>query len=295
MANTGHMAFVGRRRLIEQCRQAVDAELDIWLTGEQGVGKTALAKRISQEAIYVAHVSPAKELLSALLMECCSRGWYEALDKEGEAIDCEDSEKAIRKLDIKTATATAVNALKDRKAMLILDDFDTATAAVVRICRKLGEVTTVIACGVNPRPAQKPFLFGFTQITIPRLSPGESEELVNRLLSDYPAVPQSERKRLVRHLVEQAQGMPNIARELVKRAASRGELSVSSVRRESMSGHREIDMTPGMVVLAAGLLIVRVMTKGLGDHDLSMLMGGSGVVFMLVRFFAFRLATKRRR
>lgn len=294
MARTAHMAFIGRRRLVEECRQAIDNDLDVWLTGESGVGKTALAKRISNDAIYVPHVSPIKELLTTLLMECCRRGWYQPATKGGEEIECEESEKAIRKLDTKTATTEALAALKDKKAVLILDDFDTATATVVRVCRKLGDITTVIACGVNSKPAQQPFLFRFTHITVPRLSESESRELAERLLNEY-SIPQAEHGRLMRQLIEQAQGMPSILQELVKRSARRGDMSATSMRKESLSGHKQVDMTPGVVLVAAALVLLRVFTRGLGDHDLSMMMGGSGVLFMLVRFFAFRLGNKKRR
>lgn len=294
MARTAHMAFIGRRRLLEECRQAVDNDLDIWLTGEAGVGKTALAKRITSEALYVPHVSPIKELLTGLLVECCRRGWYAPTTKDGEEMECEESEKAIRKLDVKTATTEVVAALKDKKAVLILDDFDAATATVVRVCRKLGDIATVIACSVNAKPAQQPFLFHFTRINVPRLSESESRELAERLLNEY-SIPDKERGRLMRQLIEQAQGMPSILQELVKRSARRGEMSAKGLRKEALSGHKEIDMTPGIVVFCAGFVLLRVFTRGLGDHDLSMMMGGSGVLFMLVRFFAFRLSSKKRR
>lgn len=291
---TSQMAFIGRRHLLEKCRVATEAGLDVWLTGENGVGKTALAKRISPDAIYIAHVTPAKELLTSLLMECCQRGWYQAHDKDGEAIECEDSEKTIRRLDQKSATTALVKALDGQKALLILDDFDQATATVVRTCRRVAEVATVVVCSVQARPTQQPFLFQFTHIEVPRLSASESRDLVERLLNEY-SIPAGEREKLSRQLLEQAQGLPSVLYELVKRAAGRGEMSVKALRRENLSGHREIDMTPMMVVLAAVLLALRVMTRGLGDHDISVLLGGSGALFMLVRFFAFRLQSKKKR
>lgn len=73
---SGQLAFVGRARLVEKVKVALDAGLDIWLTGEHGVGKTALAKRVAPDAIYCPHVTPAKEFLFLILSECYRRGWY---------------------------------------------------------------------------------------------------------------------------------------------------------------------------------------------------------------------------
>ena len=292
--STAHLAFIGRRHLLDKCRAATEAGLDLWLTGEHGVGKTSLAKRISPDAIYVAHVTPAKELLTTLLLECCKRGWYEATDKDGAVLDCEDSEKTIRRLDQKSATGALVKALDGQKALIILDDFDQATATVVRTCRRVAEVSTVVVCSVSAKPTQQPFLFGFTHLDVSRLTQTESRQLAERLLNEY-SIPARERDKLLRQLLEQAQGLPSVIYELVKRAAGRGDMTVGAMRRENLSGHREIDMTPMIVIFAAGLLALRVMTRGLGDHDLTVLLGGSGVLFMLVRFFSFRLQSKKRR
>jgi len=51
MAQTGHLIFIGRAHLLEKCRAAIDANISIQLVGEHGVGKTALARRISSGAL----------------------------------------------------------------------------------------------------------------------------------------------------------------------------------------------------------------------------------------------------
>ena len=51
--------------------------------------------------------------------------------------------------------------------------------------------------------------------------------------------------RLLRQIVEQSQGLPSIARELVKRVAARGDLSLNAIRREDLHGAKPLDMTPG--------------------------------------------------
>lgn len=285
------MAFIGRARLLAKCRQAVDAGLDVWLTGEQGVGKTALAKRIASDAIYLAQIAPAKELLSTLLLECWRRGWHDAEGEEAEV------EKALRRLDQKAAANAIVAALKKAdgagQPVLILDDFGSASPTIIRICRRLAEVSTVIAVGVEARTAQRPFLFHFTHIEVPRLTRSESEELTRRLLDEY-GVPQKERAGLLRHVVEAAQGLPAIAHELVKRGVKRGDLSVRGVRQEELHGHKTVDMTPGIVAAACGLLALRYAVRGMNDADLTVLAGLGTVAFLVLRLYASRLSAKKR-
>ena len=291
---SGQLAFVGRARLMQQIKTALDAGLDVWLTGEHGVGKTALARRVAPHALYCSHVTPAKELLGNILSECYQRGWWLP---EGDEED-EGAQKAIGKLDIRARTEAAATALKNNgireDAVLILDDFDGATTVVVRACRRLAESCTVIACGTDAKAAQRPFLVQFTHIEVPRLTRQESEQLVTRLLDGH-AVNERERPRLVRQLVEQGQGVPLVLRELVKRAASRGDLSARAVGREELHGHKTVDLTPALIVLAVLLVGVRVAFRGLHDADMTVLFGFSGALLMLIRIFASRLGRGGRR
>lgn len=294
MASMGHLVFIGRQHVLEKCRAAVDAGISIQLLGEHGVGKSALAKRIHSEALYIAHVTPAKDLLTALLKECYRRGWHDVQTKDDEEMDDVALERALRKMDVKAATAAAVQALKERRAILVLDNFDEASATVVRLCRQLADVCLLVVCSVAPRPAQKPFLFGLTTIAVPRLTRSESEQLVNRLLGEHK-VEERERKRVLRQLVESSQGLPSIIHATVKRAVGRGELSLQSVRKEEISGHKTVDMTPGLVILACLLVGLRVALRGSGDHDVTVILGATGALFMLVRFYAGRLSRTTRR
>ena len=62
------MTFIGRAPLLANCRAAVESGQDVWLLGEHGVGKSALARRIHPDALYVPGVTPAKDLLTCLLV-----------------------------------------------------------------------------------------------------------------------------------------------------------------------------------------------------------------------------------
>ncbi len=294
MSQTTPILFVGRQHLLEKCRSAVDAGISIQLLGEHGVGKSALARRIASDTIYIEHVAPAKDLLTALLKECYRRGWHDVQTKDEEEMDDVALERALRKMDVKSATAAAIKALAGQRATVVLDNFDDASATVVRLCRQIAEACTLVVCSVAPKPSQKPFLFGLTTIDVPRLTAKESEQLVNRLLSEHQ-IEEHERKRVLRQLVESSQGLPSIIHETVKRAVGRGDLSLQSVRKEEMSGHRTVDMTPGLVVFACVLVGLRVALRGSGDHDVTVILGASGALFMLFRFYASRLSRTTRR
>ena len=298
MARSGALVFVGRRRVLEKCRLAVDAGQNVWLCGEHGVGKTAIAKRAAPGAIYLPHSSPPKELLSTLLLECWRCGWHTVVGGEDE----DEADKKIRRLDQKSATAQAVAALRQaaegdggdaRRPVLILDDFDQAPASSVRVCRALSSVATLLACGVMAKTAQRPFLFTFEKVEVERLSRVEGELLASRLLDEF-SIPARERPSLLRHVVEQAQGLPAVSHELVARAARRGDVSLRGVREEGVHGLSTVDMTPGLVIGACVLLGLRYAVRGLGDADLTVMAGVAAAAFMGLRFYAGRLARPSR-
>lgn len=293
--------WIRRRALLDECRRAADAEQDIHLTGESGVGKTALAKRIRDDAIYLAHPSPAGELLCGLLFECYRRGAWEPDGAEEEILDGIAVGKAVRKLGQKAAVKKAVEALEalardeGKQALIVLDDFDAAPAAVVRIVVQLAGNAVIVAVGSTAKAHQKKFLFGCTQVAVPRFTAAQSAELVEKLLQPH-AIPSRDRASITRFLIEQSQGVPAVMIELVKRAAKKGELSLRCLRGEGgaeLDGHRQIDMTPGLVVFACCLVSLRVMSRGMGDQDITVLLGASGALFMLVRFYAGRLSRRR--
>lgn len=294
--------FIGRTHQLAQCRRAVDAGLDVHLVGEKGVGKTALARRINPQAIYVAHPNPASELLSTVLGECFRRGWWTPPDEEDDASDDAAISKLVRKLTNKAAASEAVAALKTRKdagapVVLVIDDFDTTPATVVRVVRQFAAVATVVAVSTGAKSTQTAFLFGCTRIAVPRLSKSEAETLVERLLEPHSASGQllaRDRAALHRQIVEQAQGVPAVALELVKRAVARGQLNTRAVAGEDVSGARSVDMTPALVVFLILAVGARVAVRGV-DADMTVLLGFAGALLMLARLFMGTLSQPRGR
>lgn len=297
MASTAHLTFIGRTHLLAKCRAAVESGQDVWLLGEHGVGKSALAKRIYPDALYVPTVTPVKDLLTCLLIQLYGRGWWSGPpSKNGEdeqQLSSDEVERGTRRLDAKTATACALAALKDRDTILVLDDFDAASPTVVRLCRQIGAHCTLVVCSVESKAAQRPFLFPFVCVEVPRLSRREAAELVARLLGEH-ALPTREIARLQTHLIEEAQGLPSVLHELVRRAVKKGDLSLQGVRGEAMHGHRVVDLTPALLVIGCCLVGARVAVRGMNDADLSVFAGFGVVAFMIMRLFAGKLSARRR-
>ncbi len=297
MATAVHLAFIGRSHLLAKCRAAVESGQDLWLLGEHGVGKSALAKRIHPDAFYIPGVTPTKDLLTCLLIELYKRGWWNGPPSKNSEDDRElseaDIERGTRRLDVKTAIACTLSALKGRDAILVLDDFDAASPTVVRLCRQLGAHCTLVVCSVESKPAQRPFLFSFACVEVPRLSRREAAELVARLLGEH-ALPSREIARLQTHLIEEAQGLPSVLHELVKRAVRKGDLSLQGVRKEAMHGHKTVDLTPVLLVVGCLLAGARVAVRGMNDADLTVFAGFGVVAFMILRLFAGKLSARRR-
>ncbi len=300
--------FVGRSRLLDKARQAVDGGLHVHLCGEAGTGKTTLARRVTQGAVFVEHPAPPSDVLATLLLHAYASGWWTPpapTSSRSSSSDPDDGDldeaalvKIIRKLGQKGATEAAVAAFRvaTPKAVIVFDNFDAAPAGVVRLVRALADTATIIAVSSEtPKAHQKPFLFGCTRIEVKRLTSRETQELVERLVEPHP-VRVNEKARLVRHLVEESQGLPAVVHELIKRAKARGDLSLASLRREQdINGHKTVDMTPGFALLLALLMMARGFSRGWGDADLRVAFAGFGGLMMVARFFAFRATASRRR
>ena len=132
-SRAGETAFIGRARLLSTVRQSVDSGLNVWLKGESGVGKTALARRAAPGAFYVAHCSPLKEVLVSLLVTLYGEGLY-LLDNDAD--DEEEDEEKLRKkfkrLDTREALKSICDGLgkaeKDSglRPVVIFDEFEAA-------------------------------------------------------------------------------------------------------------------------------------------------------------------------
>ncbi len=105
-----------------------------------------------------------------------------------------------------------------------------------------------------------------------------------------------EKARLIRHIVEESQGLPSVVHELIKRGVARGDLSLASLRREQgINGFKTVDMTPGFALALALLMMARGFTRGFGDTDLRIGFAAFGGLMMVARFFAFRAKPARGR
>ena len=298
--------FVGRSRLLDRARQAVDGGLHVHLCGEAGTGKTTFARRVSPGAVFVEHPAPPSDVLATLLLHAHAKGWWTpppASSRSSSGGDDDDLDegaivKIIRKIGQKAATEATVAAYRvaTPKAVIVFDSFEQAPAGVVRLVRALSETATIIAVsGETLKAHQKPLLFNFSRIEVKRLTTRETQELVERLVEPHP-VRAGEKARLVRHLVEESQGLPAVVHELIKRAKARGDLSLQSLRRDGdVNGHKTVDMTPGLALLMLLLMMVRGMSRGWGDVDLRIGFAAFGGLMMVARFFAFRAATRGRR
>ena len=265
--------LLGRDYLLsKQIRPRLKEGRGFVLTGRHGSGKTAILEWIVQNTpgkiVLVSAANTVKEIFS----DICLTWKLEVHDDKGK---------------IRGRTSWLVSwmeraVLKQTDGLLLIDDIHQAPPALLRRLKLLRDRVTIIAAGVPPfkREELRRILWGLPEIQIKPLPTAE----MNRIA--VAAAPILQSRTPVADAVHAARGMPG---QLI--AALRGEITPESAKVQG----EELDLSPLLLVVLAGVIMLRYLAHGLESTSLYLLGGigmGLGIVF---RFYVFRGMENRRR
>ncbi len=244
------------------------------LTGRHGSGKTAILEWIRENhpaAERLALVS-AGSTVKEILVEICLTWGLEVKDDEG---------KVRGKTRWQVAWLERA-VLAQKEGWLMIDDIHQAPPALLRRLKLLRDRVTIIGAGVPPfrREELRRLLWGLPELQIKPLQTKEMTRIAKA------AAPILQSRTPVDEAVHAARGLPG---QLM--AALRGEVTpeAAKVRGE------EIDLSPLLLIVLAGVMVTRYIAVGLESTSLYML-GGLGMgMGLIVRFYLFRGMDNRRR
>ncbi len=176
-----------------------------------------------------------------------------------------------------------------RDCILVLDRLDQVTPcmapaleSVTAECVTVGLVTEIPSSSKLTR-----FWWRFQKkITLQPLSPADSKRLFWSRLADPIGL---NRKAWDRAIPARSGGNPMAILALAEQAQTAPHPSDL----QHPAGRREMDLTPGLLLIGAGVIAARFIALGLNDVDTYILAGVGGAFFVVARYFIYRLLRQR--
>jgi type II secretory pathway predicted ATPase ExeA len=281
--------LVGRAAECERLRANLAARRHTLLVGPLGAGKSHLLRGLAAEtagALALEQIRPLRAALVELCRLCHARGWLPPDPAAPAARDWAARSRLLGRLGVHELTAAAAASLRGRGAVLVLDQLEQATPSMLpALDRLLAEATLVGATRVCRAGLEK-LWWGCDRLDLPPLAREPARALlwarVDRARVEDPAL-------LEATVLDQAAGNPHAIVEMARQLDGVPRVDRDAIRALGhAAGVRHLDLTPALLLVAAGLVATRFVALGLDDRDLYILAGSLGALFFVVRYFLTR-------
>jgi hypothetical protein len=194
--------------------------------------------------------------------------------------------KLLHRVTVRELTTVVVASLRTRPTVLLLDALEAATPAMAPVLEACLEAATVLGATRDCRPGLQKLWWAFERLDLPPLARDEAKALlwsiVDRARIPDPALFEAT-------VLEQAAGNPHAIVEMARQVPSEGPVDVQTIRAlQHRAGLRYLDLTPVLLLVAAGLVAARFVALGLDNRDLYILAGTLGALFFVVRVLLMR-------
>ncbi len=249
------------------------------ILGPIGIGKTALVRealRSHSAVIWVSNMAPIKAALQEIVQSLVQLGRVSA-----------EEAKSLARLSVPILSRSLSRALEG--CVLVLDRLEQATPSMAPHLEML--LAAPVAIGLATELPSSPKLTRVwwrfqKKIHLQSLSSGESREL---FWNHVPRETLPDPRAWERTVSGKGGGNPMAILELAAQARQHPE----AVGSDHPAGRREIDLTPGLLLLGAGVIAARFVALGLNDVDTYILAGVGGAFFVVARYFIYRLLRRR--
>jgi hypothetical protein len=261
------------------------------LVGPIGAGKTHLLRAVAAEvpeALYVPHVQPLRLCLLGLAERLHARGQLVLADGATAPETWPEAARLLNRATVRELTAVVVASLRARPTVLILDSLEAATPAMAPILEACLDPAVVLGATRDCRPGLQKLWWAFERLDLPPLARDEARALlwtaVDRARISDPALFEAT-------VLEQAAGNPHAIVEMARQVPAEGPVALEAIRAlQHGAGLRYLDLTPVLLLVAAGLVAARFVALGLDNRDLYILAGTLGALFFVVRVLLMRKA-----
>ncbi|MBI2503811.1 MAG: tyrosine-type recombinase/integrase [Candidatus Latescibacteria bacterium] len=312
---------VGRQTELQQLQAHADQRVDTLLLGPAGVGKSHLLAQLSGERlIRLVRLSPPKQALLEIAEALHSRGVFQpttgasSLPTAGEPVppsaaesvqgpqgesatgrsagrapqeDFEVFKKQHHRTSIQGWLRLVLDAVEKDQWVLVIDDLSGLSPYLGRLLDQLGGKFRIIAALREVKRGYTSHFSRFERLSLANLSRRETQQLLRQHLAGLAV---EDRTLLETHLWEHSGGNPRALLEMIERLRREPGVSCEAVRQLHHPGaHRQIDLTPIILIPAVLLVAARFIARGLGDTEAYILAGIGAALVMGAQFFLFRM------
>ena len=259
------------------------------LVGPIGAGKTHLLRHVAQalpKAIYLPHVQPIRLSLLAMCESLHARGHLVLPDSASGPEAWPDCARLLGRLTVRELTRVAAAGLRAHETVLVLDQLEAATPAMAPVIEACLDAAVVLGATRDCRPGLQKLWWAFERLDVPPLGRDEAKTLLWTLV-DRDRIPDAPLFEAT--VLEQAAGNPHAIVDMARQVAGEGPVALEAIRAlQHGAGLRYLDLTPVLLLIAAGLVAARFVALGLDDRDLYILAGSLGAFFFVVRVLLMR-------
>jgi hypothetical protein len=256
-----------------------------------GAGKTHLLRDVAQEiaqAVYVPRLQPLRLSLLGLCEALHARGQLVLADGTAVPETWPECARLLHRVTVRELTTVVVASLHARPTVLILDSLEAATPAMAPILEACLDAAVVLGATRDCRPGLQKLWWAFERLDLPPLARDEAKALLWTVV-DRARIPDAALFEAT--VLEQAAGNPHAIVEMARQVPGEGPVALEAIRAlQHGAGLRYLDLTPVLLLVAAGLVAARFVALGLDNRDLYILAGTLGALFFVVRVLLMRKA-----
>jgi site-specific recombinase XerD len=285
--------IIGREKEILTVVDNINKNINTILVGKIGIGKSHILKQIEfrdKKILKIDEMSNLKLTFVNMLLYL--------LDNDKEAIkemiyadfDKTKLQSKLQKDSIQSLIDEIIRITTRHEYILMIDNVDGITAKGMKTIEQLKDHFVIVTTAREISVTKANFIWNFEKINIEPLPRTQSLELIHKLSYDIDI----EDFELYRnHIYDQSAGNPRVIFELCERYRKETIVTDDVIRQvRHIGGLPEIDMSFVIVIILAGVSILRYTSREMGGESLRFIGGMALVLLMLSRYFLSKAKRK---
>ena len=287
--------LVGRRNEQAELADLCKKRVNVLITGEQGVGKTAFLdayiKGNAAKILRVDDMTAVKKTLAGLVLVLFEGDKDKVKDLlYGPEVDLD---RVVTKESIKRLCELLIEVTQQHEYTIVIDDATRITPMGISVLEKLNSHFHMIIAARHVKIQQVSFLTNFERIKLEGLKRHEVIELITKASRDFTDRIE-DWEAYKSHIFRSTNGNPKFVLEMVERFRREPFVSLALIQRVShTTALKEIDISLFVIIALSSLMVLRYVGREVGsDRGAYMLIGGAFLVFAL---FARNILNKGKR